>query len=414
MAGPRGGADCPRSCPERSNPERSNFSWTVRSARYSPHMAPPPFDAPLSHYLTEAADVFGRWRRQDPAALAFFRQHHPRFRRADVPWMPTADADAAVRTASFSTDDARLAVARAHDFLDWASLAAWVTALDGRDPDVYPFECAVEAVVHGDDAALRRLLEPRPALVHARSTRRTPFDPPRHACTLLHYVAANGVEGARQRTPANAVDITSTLLGAGADPNALASLYGGECTTLSLLVSSSHPARAGLQVALAELLVTAGADLAPRGTGTWTSPLMSALAFGFVDTAEALVRLGADIDSLAAAAGLDRLADVAARLPSAEADDRQRALALAAQLGRTEVVALLLQAGVDPDRYNPRGLHQHATPLHHAALGGYADTVKVLLAHGARTDLRDAIYDATPEGWARHAGHAAVGELLHG
>ena len=45
--------------------------------------------------------------------------------------------------------------------------------------------------------ALRR----DPALVRARSSRVCCFDPPVHRATLLHYVAANGVEAYRQKTP---------------------------------------------------------------------------------------------------------------------------------------------------------------------------------------------------------------------
>ena len=91
------------------------------------------------------------------------------------------------------------------------------------------------------------------------------FDPPRHRATLLHYVAANGVEGYRQRTPANAVDVARVLLDAGAAPDSLAQLYGGDCTTMTLLVSSSHPARAGVQVALVDVLVDYGASVEPIG-----------------------------------------------------------------------------------------------------------------------------------------------------
>lgn len=69
-----------------------------------------------------------------------------------------------------------------------------------------------------------------------------------HRATLLHYVAANGVEGHRQRTPANAPDVARVLLESGAEPDAVADMYGGQCTTMVLLVSSSHPAEAGVQV----------------------------------------------------------------------------------------------------------------------------------------------------------------------
>src|SRR5436190_1803876 len=119
--------------------------------------------------------------------------------------------------------------------------------------------------------------------------------PPVHGATLLHYVAANGVEAHRQRTPPNAVAIARILLAAGADVNALAGMYGGRHATLPMLVSSSHPAAAGVQVALVDTLADAGATLDDAGEGPWRSPLCTALAFGYTDAAAALVRRGARV-----------------------------------------------------------------------------------------------------------------------
>ena len=107
---------------------------------------------------------------------------------------------------------------------------------------------AVEAVVSGDVATLQSLLREHPELIHARSARR-------HHATLLHYVGANGVEGERQTTPKNALDVAQILLDAGAEVDALADMYDEKCTTMSMLVSSSHPNEAGLQTALAEKLL---------------------------------------------------------------------------------------------------------------------------------------------------------------
>lgn len=64
--------------------------------------------------------------------------------------------------------------------------------------------------------------------------------------TVLHYLAANGVEGYRPRSPANAVELATILLDAGADPNALQDSYGGSDTTMAMLVSSSPPKAAGV------------------------------------------------------------------------------------------------------------------------------------------------------------------------
>jgi ankyrin repeat protein len=180
-----------------------------------------------------------------------------------------------------------------------------------------------------------------------------------------------------------------------------------------MLVSSGHPAEAGVQAALAETLLDFGGAVEARGSDKWGSPLMTALAFGYLNTAEALVRRGARVDNIAAAAGLGRLADAAQLLTTADPESRHRALALAAQHGHVDVVRLLLDAGEDPSRYNPDGNHSHSTPLHQAALAGHDAVVRLLVERGARLDIKDTIYQGTPLGWARHAGQTEIEKYLH-
>jgi len=267
-------------------------------------------------------------------------------------------------------------------------------------------------VISGDADGLKTLLSAFPELVRARSTRVTNFDPAVHRATLLHYIAANGVEDYRQKTPPNAVEIAKILLEAGAEPDALADMYGGQCTTMSMLVSSSHPAEAGVQTALIETLIDFGASAGTAGAGNWTSPLMTALTFGFVPAAEALVRRGAAIDNLAIAAGLGRADDVRRMLASADPQMRHRALALSAQLGRAGIVGILLDAGEDPNRYNPEGQHAHTTPLHQAVWGGHEDVVRLLVERGASLELKDGIHQSTPLGWAEYGGRTAIADYL--
>jgi ankyrin repeat protein len=269
------------------------------------------------------------------------------------------------------------------------------------------FESAVESVVNGDLGELERLLAEHPRLVHERSALA-------HRATLLHYIAANGVEDRRQKTPANAVAIARLLLEAGAEADALADMYDGQYPTLSMLVSSAHPARAGLQVALLDTLVDHGAAVEGRGSGLWVSPLMTALAFGYLDAAQALVRRGARVDNLAAASGLGLLDEARRMLPSADALTRHRALALAAQHGRTTILALLLDADEDPNRYNPEGNHAHSTPLHQAVWSNHLDTVRLLVERGARLDLRDTIHHGTPLGWAEFGHRTQIAAYLRG
>jgi ankyrin repeat protein len=376
-------------------------------------LSPVSFRSPLVAYEDQAESLLIAQRAGDPAALDFLHRNHPRFLDEKIKWLPKAIPDSEIRDADLSLEDARLAIARAHDFLDWPSLAAFVEAVSQAGP-VFTFESAVQAVVDGELATLQDALRRDPALVCARSGRVCRFDPPVHRATLLHYVAANGVEAYRQKTPPNAVEVARALLEAGAEPDALADMYGAACTTMSLLASSSHPAEAGLQAPLVELLLDFGAALEGGGTRKWGGPLFTAPTFGMIDAARVLAERGAHID-LPNAAGLGLTDDAIRLLPSADAEVRHRALSVAAQHGRAEIVHLLLDAGEDPDRYNPESNHPHTTPLHQAVLGGHEAVVRLLVERGARLDIRDTIWQGTPLGWALYGGgraHPRMAECL--
>ena len=353
-----------------------------------------PFRATLPEYEQQAQRLYAALQERDDDAAWNFKWMHPRYRGRSV-----RDVD----PTSLTLADAQIVVAHEYAFNKWEDLAKFTDAVT-RDGAIATFETAVDAVVDGDLPKLQSLLREHPELPHARSTRR-------HHATLLHYVGANGVEGVRQKTPPNAVEITKTLLEAGAEPDALADLYEHKCTTMSMLVSSAHPAQAGLQAALAELLLDYGAS--PKGRGTnWQSPAMTALAFGYPDTAKVLARRGAAPDTLAAAAGLGLVDEARRLLPGAESEERHVAIALAAQHGHADIVRLLLDAGEDPNRYNPDGWHSHSTPLHQAIASDHGDVVKLLVERGARTDIRDTVYDGTALRWADYCQRPAIAQWL--
>src|SRR4029077_9785216 len=119
---------------------------------------------------------------------------------------------------------------RAHGFLSWPKFVQHIESLDRASSPVSAFEAAAHAIVTGDVATLKCLLREQPTLIRARSTRE-------HRSTLLHYVAANGVESYRQVTPKNIATVTEILLAAGADVNSEAVVYGGGCTTLGLVAT---------------------------------------------------------------------------------------------------------------------------------------------------------------------------------
>jgi ankyrin repeat protein len=295
--------------------------------------------------------------------------------------------------------DAQLLVARAHGFATWDDFAAQVERLRAGDP----FEAAADAVVTGDLAALASLLDADPELAAARSARL-------HRATLLHYVAANGVEDFRQATPPNAVAVARALLAAGAAVDALADTYDGGTaqTALNLLVSSAHPAEAGLQSELVELLLDHGAAI--DGLEDDCSPLMTALAFGYGEAAATLALRGARVDNVVAAAALGRedlvrrfVVDGATLSPEARvvrtewlrirpdgASHVGFALAWAAKYGRLAVVRLLLDRGADPGGADG----DRMTALHWAAAHGRMDVVGELLRRGAPLEVEN-VWDGT-------------------
>lgn len=159
-------------------------------------------------------------------------------------WLPrlTGASAEAILAAPLTLDDAREAIAREHGFKDWST----VQANGAVQPDPQ-FEQAVEAVVQGDLETLRSLLAANSELARARSN----FG---HRATLLNYLAANGVETRRQKSPYEAAAIARLLIDSGADVRARARVYGGEFDTLALLETSAHPTEAGTRDALADLL----------------------------------------------------------------------------------------------------------------------------------------------------------------
>ena len=116
--------------------------------------------------------------------------------------------------------------------------------------------------------------------------------------------------------------------------------------------------------------------------------------------------------SLAAAAGLGLLDEVRRMLPTADANDRHRALALATQCGHADVVGELIDAGEDPNRFNPPGTHSHSPPLHQAIAAGHLNVARVLVEKGAMLDIKDTIYQGTPLDWAHHCNQPEIAEYL--
>ena len=296
-----------------------------------------------------------------------------------------------------SLADAQHLIAEAHSYETWAAFASEIESLRshaGRSD----FERAADAVVNGDLEALDELLARNPGLVHERSARK-------HRATLLHYVAANGVEDFRQKTPPNAVHIAERLLAAGAEVDATAETYGGDYnTTMNLLVSSMHPADAGLQSKLVEVLLDHGAAI--DGVANDSSPILTALSFGYRDAVETLARRGAAMSHVVIAAGVGRLDLVRewvidattltrthppycgprwVHLPDDATGQIEMALLAACKFGRSDVAAYLLDLGVNPNAKDGDAM----TALHWASASGLLDVMNVLIAKGAQLESRN-------------------------
>jgi ankyrin repeat protein len=297
----------------------------------------------------------------------------------------------------FSLADAQHLIAQAHSYENWSSFVAEIQALRTASR-TSAFERAADAVVTGDLATLDELLANNPDLIREHSSRT-------HHATLLHYVAANGVEDFRQKTPPNAVAVAERLLAAGADVDALADTYGKDLyqTTMNLLVSSTHPAEAGLQSTLVEVLVDHGAAI--DGLENNGSPILTALAFGYRDAADTLARRGAAINHVVIAAAVGRLdlvrqwvidANTLAKehgpyvgpswvhIPDDTKGQIELALTWACKFGRHEVAMYLLHVGVSATSRD-----QDFTALHLASARGMFDVMDTLIAKGADLEAKN-------------------------
>jgi len=278
----------------------------------------------------------------------------------------TKGTDEELLGGALTEEAARLAIALDHGYADWGAARADAhLSVDTR------FEAAADAIQWGELTALRDLLDADPQLISMRS----PFP---HHCTLLHHVAANGIEVERQlQSPPNATEVMQLLLDRGADPDAACDLYGGGpgATTLGLLVSSCVPAEAGVQAALTRVLCRGGAAVdGPEDDG---APLDTAITFGYTAAAEELVRCGARVDNLVFHAALGDLTAVRGYFASGVPGGNQLEHALGA-----------------------------------AALHGRRDVVELLLGQGPDLSYADESFGATARGAARYAGHTEIVALI--
>jgi len=281
--------------------------------------------------------------------------------------------------------DAQFVLARLHGFETWPDFTRHIDELKRETSTTSSFEAAADAMVNGDTNTLLTYVLADPELVRARSSRE-------HSGTLLHYVAANGVENWRQRTPQNVVEVAAALLDHGAEVDATAQMYGGDCTTLGLAATSVHPERAGVQIPLLQLLLDRGARVdRPGSAGGRHSLIKACFANGRGQAAEFLSHRVARLD-LEEAAGTGNFEVVRSFInddgrlkPSATQEELCRGFLWACQFGRNRVVEYLLAPGFDLRAQDRSG----QTALHHAVIGARLETVALLLRHHAPLEAKN-------------------------
>jgi len=208
------------------------------------------------------------------------------------------------------------------------------------------------------------------------------------------------------------------LLAHGADPNAVFAENGE---------TPLHVAARAWDVPVAEAMVARGADI-ERQRADGRTPYAVAELNGNRAVADWLLAHGAspelsEVDRLVAACSRgDRKAAEAllGKNPDVRdqiTDDHYIAFHQAAERNDVRALEAMLACGFDPNRPDA-GIGK--TALHSAAMEGWPDAVRVLLAHGASVHVRDREFKGQPLIWAAEGSRqgregrdfAAVGRLL--
>lgn len=353
-----------------------------------------PSNPDLDHLKYQAKDLLKDHAARSLGAAQRLREFHPRFRRS---------MDDEIYNAHLKLSDAQLAIARESGFQSWARLKRHIEKPTLTDQMTLPhheriedaaFRRAIDLLDAGDAAGLRAWLREHPSLVHQRIVLEgwNYF----HNPALLEFVAENPVR--HGTLPKNIVEVAKVILDAGADSD-----ESEMNETLALVATGSVPRDCRLQIPLIDLFCDRGAD--PDSAIAVTAVL------GEIEALRHLIERGARV-TLPAAAALGHIDDFRHLMLTASSDECHLALAVAADYGEIEIMRMLLDAGEDPNRYNPVGGHSHATPLHQAAMRGDKEKARLLLERGARLDIEDILWHGTPADWARHEGKTEMEAYL--
>ena len=249
-----------------------------------------------------------------------------------------------------------------------------------------------------------------------------------------------GEEGLLQQPPhARARELAEILLDAGADPNDSQGLYNTMFTPddewLELLLArglkasdvvdpdGDPPIRTldyqlcqAVKMGMAQrvsLLLKHGADVAAADIYNGRSNYENALLRGHPQIAAILVEHGAEALVLSLedrfTAAVISGDDIEARQLLEEAPGLVEDPALLMEAANNAAATrLLLELGADPNAPKENG----RVALHEAAWANNTEVVRLLLDRGGNCEIREDEHNATPVGFANHAGHFELRDLL--
>ena len=271
------------------------------------------------------------------------------------------------------------------------------------------------AAKQGETAILRQLLDEDPGTVNAAGgDGQRPLHVAKNgevAELLIERGAALEVRDVdHESTPiqyqADNPDVVRVLLDHGAKPDIFTAVILDDLDLLKR-VFEEDPAAAEAQAGKAPFTTkkSNGGHIYIYLFGNGKTPHQVAAERGSRKVLDELLKTVSPARNLVAAAWLEDKEAVAKILRenpniSQEMGSEQSSITHAAQAGRTEVVRILLEAGLDP---KTPGMDS-GTALHVACWFGYIDVVNLLLGH-VPLDLRDTHHGSPPLGWAAHGSH---------
>lgn len=263
------------------------------------------------------------------------------------------------------------------------------------------FSQAVSAIDLGDIEKLEKILDQYPRLLSERY--HEPAEGYFQHPYLLWFIANNPIRHDKKLAD-NIVEITNMLIQR-SKAQKVNDLQQQLDYALALVVSGHVAKESGVQLQLAELLISGGAK--PVGA-------VGALAHNNLDAARFLIEKGEPVQLISAVClGLPQADELAAKATGAE---KVLALVGAAFYGMVPAIDRLISLGTDinarPDEHIAGGFHSHATALHQAVSSGSLEAVIHLVKAGARLDLTDSIYGGTPIDWAEYAASTAEGNMV--